>query len=116
MEGRIFPLEIRPEASVLEDQYVSKNIHGGGGVVWEACKSRKRKGSENVFEGRGIKGCIMGYEKALIWILPIHPSIIGVDTITELEVPREGRWEYFGLFGGITNVVSPSILFYNLDI
>ena len=66
MEGRILPLEIRPEASVLEDQYVSKNIHGGGRVgVWESCKSRKRKGSEKGVEGRVIKGCIMGYAKAL---------------------------------------------------
>ena len=117
MEGRILTLEIRPEASLLEDQYVSKNIYGRvGRWGWEVCKSSKRNGSGKGVEGRGIKGCIMGYEKALIWILPIHPSIIGVDTITELEVPREGRWEYFGLFGGITNVVSPSILFYNLDI
>ena len=65
MEGRILPLEIRPEASVLEDQYVSKNIHEGGGGGWESCKSRKRKGSGKGVEGRGIKGCIMGYAKVL---------------------------------------------------
>ena len=66
MEGRILPLEIRPEASVLEDQYVSKNIYGGGrGGGWDSCKSRKRKESGNGVEGRGIKGCIMGYAKVL---------------------------------------------------
>ena len=66
MEGRIFPLEIQPEASVLEDQYVFKHIHGGGGGGgggWESCKSRNRKGLAKEIEGRGIKGCITVYLK-----------------------------------------------------
>ena len=67
MEGRKLTLEIRPEALVLEDQYVSKVIHegggGGGGGDWESCKYRRRKGSEKRVEERGIKGCIMGYDK-----------------------------------------------------
>ena len=43
--------------------------------------------------------------------LTVYPSVFGVDTVSALKAPRGGGWQDFGLFGGIANVVSPSIGF-----
>ena len=43
--------------------------------------------------------------------LPGYSSVVGVETVPALKAPRGGGWKYFGLFGGILNVVSPSIGF-----
>ena len=43
--------------------------------------------------------------------LPVYPSVFGVDMVPSLKAPRGRVWQYFGIFGGVANVISPLIGF-----